>query len=251
MSFRLSGHVALVTGSTAGLGKVSAMTLGKAGAKVCVNYHRDHTRAEHAFAEIRAAGVESTLIRADVTQKDDIGRLYRTVADTLGNIDIVVANAAPEHSPRPFENYDWDNHQHMINHFLKSPFLLTQAALPHMKAQRWGRIVCIVSDVFHRGVAPFSAYTAAKGAQIGWSRSIAPELAPWGITVNMVAPGWIPVERHQCESQKAKDDYLAAIPAARWGIPQDVADAVLYFTSEEASFVTGQTLCVNGGLCPW
>jgi 3-oxoacyl-[acyl-carrier protein] reductase len=251
MSFNLSAHVALVTGSTAGLGKASALALAKAGAKVCINYHQDHTRAERVFKEIQEVGVESVLICADVTQKDDVARLYRTVADTLGNIDIVVASAAPDYLPQPFESYNWEDYEQMIAHFLKSPFLLTQSALQHMKMQRWGRIVCIVSDVFHRSTAPFSAYAAAKGAQIGWSRSIAPEFAPWGITVNMVAPGWIPVERHQRESQHVKDDYLAAIPAARWGLPQDVAHAVLYFASEEASFVTGQTVCVNGGLCPW
>jgi 3-oxoacyl-[acyl-carrier protein] reductase len=120
-----------------------------------------------------------------------------------------------------------------------------------MKQQRWGRIINITSEVFHRAVAPFSAYVAAKGGQIGWSRSMARELAPFGITVNMVAPGWIPVERHANDPQEEKDAYRALIPMRRWGTPQDVADAVLYFASEEASFVTGQTLCVNGGMTPW
>ena len=98
---------------------------------------------------------------------------------------------------------------------------------------------------------PFSAYVAAKGGQIGWSRSMARELAPFGITVNMVAPGWIPVERHANDPRQLKDDYFALIPVRRWGVPQDVADAVLYLASDEASFVTGQTLCVNGGMTPW
>src|SRR5262249_48426528 len=141
--------------------------------------------------------------------------------------------------------------QTMLDFFIKSPFLLTRRALPHMKAQKWGRIINIVSEVFHRSVAPFSAYVAAKGGQIGWSRSMATELAPFGITVNMVAPGWIPVERHANDPQEVKDAYRQLIPADRWGVPQDVADAVLYFASAEASFVTGQTLCVNGGLTPW
>jgi 3-oxoacyl-[acyl-carrier protein] reductase len=92
---------------------------------------------------------------------------------------------------------------------------------------------------------------AAKGGQIGWSRSMSRELAPFGITVNMVAPGWIPVERHEKDPQHLKDAYKALIPAGRWGTPQDVADAVLYLASPEASFVTGQTLCLNGGMTPW
>jgi 3-oxoacyl-[acyl-carrier protein] reductase len=120
-----------------------------------------------------------------------------------------------------------------------------------MKQKKWGRIVNIASEVYHRGVPRLSAYVAAKGGQIGWSRSMSCELAPFGITVNVVAPGWIPVERHEKVSQKEKDDYFKLIPAGRWGTPQDVADAVLYFVSEEASFITGQTLCVNGGMTPW
>ena len=124
-------------------------------------------------------------------------------------------------------------------------------ALPHMKQQRWGRIINITSEVYHRAVSPFSAYVAAKGGQIGWSRSMSRELAPFGITVNTVAPGWIPVERHEKESPQVKAAYQALIPAGRWGVPQDVADAVLYLASPEASFVTGQTLCVNGGMTPW
>jgi 3-oxoacyl-[acyl-carrier protein] reductase len=139
----------------------------------------------------------------------------------------------------------------MIDFFVKSPYLLTRRGLPHMKKQKWGRIINITSEVFHRAVAPFSAYVAAKGAQIGWSRSMSRELAPFGITVNMVAPGWIPVERHEKDSQSEKDAYASLIPMRRWGLPQDVADAVLYFASSDASFVTGQTICVNGGLTPW
>ena len=90
-----------------------------------------------------------------------------------------------------------------------------------------------------------------KGGQVGWSRSMATELAPYGITVNMVAPGWIPVERHEKDSQASKDAYFKTIPAKRWGTPADVAHAVHYLVSEEAGFVTGQTLCVNGGNSPW
>ena len=139
----------------------------------------------------------------------------------------------------------------MIDFFIKSPYLLTRALLPHWKRQKWGRIVNITSEVFQRSVAPFSAYVAAKGGQVGWSRSMSQELAPFGITVNMVAPGWIPVERHENDPQEDKDAYFNIIPMKRWGFPQDVADAVLYLASEEASFVTGQTICVNGGNSPW
>ena len=121
----------------------------------------------------------------------------------------------------------------------------------YMKSKKWGRIINIGSEVFQRSVGNFSAYVAAKGGQVGWTRSMATELAPFGITVNIIAPGWIPVERHQNDPQSTKDTYLATVPMQRWGVPDDVANATLYFASEESAFVTGQTLCVNGGLTPW
>ena len=120
-----------------------------------------------------------------------------------------------------------------------------------MKDRKWGRIINIVSEVFHRSVGNFSGYVAAKGGQIGWTRSMATELAPFQITVNMVAPGWIPTDRHIDDPEEEKQGYRDLVPVDRWGVPKDVADAVRYFASEEASFITGQTLCANGGMTPW
>ena len=131
---------------------------------------------------------------------------------------------------------------------MKSPYLVTRAVLPGMKARKHGRIINIGSEVFDRGVPNFSPYVAAKGAQRGWTRSMSQELAPFGITVNMVSPGWIPVERHENDPQDMKDGYRALIPMDRWGKPEDIAGAAVYFASDEAGFVTGQTLVVNGGM---
>lgn len=251
MPFSLRNRVAVVTGSSTGLGHAIALALGKAGAKVCVNYFNNQARAERNFAAFREAGIESILVRADVTTEEGVEKLYQETEAKLGKPDILVPNATCEQPLKPIEEYDWAFHQSMLDFFVKSPYLLTRRGLAHMKAQRWGRIINITSEVFHRAVAPFSAYVAAKGGQIGWSRSMSRELAPFGITVNTVAPGWIPVERHEKVPQQEKDEYRALIPANRWGTPEDVAYAVLYFASEEASFVTGQTLCVNGGMTPW
>lgn len=251
MSFSLKNHVVLVTGSSKGLGKVIAFTLGKAGAKVCFNYANNKEKAEATFAKYRATGGEGILVRADAISPDAIAKMAEEVEEKLGPIDILVANATPDQPQKPIEEYDWEFYQSMVDFFIKSPFLLSRAVLPKMKEKQWGRIINITSEVYHRSVGNFSAYVAAKGGQTGWTRSMATELAPFGITVNNVAPGWIPVERHENDPQEQKDEYFAGIPAGRWGIPQDVADAVLYFASEEASFVTGQTLCVNGGNTPW
>jgi 3-oxoacyl-[acyl-carrier protein] reductase len=250
MPFSLKGRVAIVTGSSTGLGKTIALTLGKAGAKVAVNYFNNASRAERAFAEFKKENIQSILVKASVNAEEGVDHLFRETEEKLGPPDIIVVNATPPQPQKPIEEYDWAFYQSMLDFFVKSPFLLTRRGLPHMKAKRWGRIINITSEVFQRSMAPFSAYVAAKGGQIGWSRSMSRELASHGITVNMVAPGWIPVERHENESEAVKEGYRSTIPAGRWGTPQDVADAVLYFASEEASFITGQTLCVNGGMTP-
>lgn len=250
MPFSLRGRVAIVTGNSTGLGKAIGLSLGLAGAKVAVNFANNAARAEQALAEYQKAGIETCLVQSDVTSEEGVDRLFSEVEKKLGGVDIIVPNATCDQPQRPIEEYDWDFYQRMLDFFVKSPFLLARRGLPAMKQKRWGRIINITSEVFQRSVSPFSAYVAAKGAQIGWSRSMARELAPHGITVNMVAPGWIPVERHEKDPQSMKDEYFAQIPMGRWGVPKDVADACVYLASEEASFVTGQTLCVNGGLTP-
>ncbi len=251
MSFSLQDRVAVVTGNSTGLGQAVGLALGRAGAKVPVNYFHNAERAELALARYQEAGVSSCLVRADATSPEGVDQLFDETERQLGAVDIVVVNATPDQPLLPIEEYDWDFYQSMLDFFVKSPYLLARRALPHMKTQRWGRLINITSEVFHLSVSPFSAYVAAKGGQIGWSRSMARELAPHQITVNTIAPGWIPVERHEKDPPEIKQEYLDAIPMQRWGTPEEVGHAAVYFASEEASFVTGQTLCVNGGNSPW
>jgi 3-oxoacyl-[acyl-carrier protein] reductase len=249
--FSLVGRTALVTGSTTGLGKALARCLGLAGARVALNYANDTARAEAALTELTAQGVTAGLFRADVTSEPEIDGMFTAIEGSLGPVDIVVVNATPPQPHKPIEEYDWEFHRQMLDFFVKSPYLLTRRALPGMKSRRRGRLVNVTSEVFHLGVAPFSAYVAAKGGQTGWSRSMCHELAPFGITVNMIAPGWIPVERHADDPQAEKDAYLATIPLGRWGTPDDVGWAAVYLASDEAAFVTGQTIAVNGGKTCW
>jgi 3-oxoacyl-[acyl-carrier protein] reductase len=246
-AFRLDGHVALVTGSTRGLGKQIAMGLAHAGARVAMNFANDRELAEAAFAELQRVSPESCLVQADVTDAACVERMCREVAEKLGPIDILTVNATCSQPELPFEEYDWDFFQSMLDFFVKSPVLLMKSCLPHMKEQRWGRIIHITSEVLALASAPFSAYVAAKGGQTGLALSTARELAGSGITVNMVAPGWIPVERHSHYSTESLDSYKSGVPAGRLGTPSDVAPTVVYLASEEAGFVTGQTLSVNGG----
>ena len=244
----LTGRTALVTGSSKGLGKAMAFALAAAGAKVVLNYHNDRDAAEATLGEFRARGYDGVLVRADITSEKQVERLWRDSARRLAVPDIVVVNATPDQPQRPIERYDWAFYQQMLDFFVKSPFLLARAALPTMKQRKFGRVINIGSEVFRRGVPNFSAYVAAKGAQAGWTRSMANELAPWNITVNMVSPGWIPVERHARDSPAMKNAYRALIPMRRWGVPGDVGGIVAFLASEAADFVTGQDIAVNGGV---
>jgi 3-oxoacyl-[acyl-carrier protein] reductase len=250
MANSLHGRVALVTGATRGLGRAIALTLGRAGAKVALNYCNDAELAARSWDEYQQAGGRGMLVRGDVSSESGVDEVVTAIRDQLGPIEILVVNATPAQPQLPLEEYTWAHYQRMVDFFIKSPFLLTKACLPEMKARRWGRIINIGSEVFQRGVPKFSAYVSAKGGQAGFTRSVATELAPFGITVNLVAPGWIPVERHAADPPAMKEAYRALVPAGRWGVPQDVADAVLFFASDESAFVTGQTLCVNGGMTP-
>ena len=251
MPFSLLNKVALVTGSSRGLGRGIALALGKAGAKVCLNYLNNSDAAEGTLTKLREEGIHAAMFRADASDKEQVESMIEAIEEKFGSLDILVPNATPDQPQKPIEEYDADFYRQMYDFFVVSPFLLAKAVLPGMKKRKSGRIINITSEVFHSSVPEFSAYVAAKGGQIGWSRSMASELASFGITVNTVAPGWIPTERHENDSEEAKNEYLKTIPLGRWGTPEDIGNAVVYYSSDEASFVTGQTLCVNGGRTPW
>lgn len=247
MNHDLSKRVALVTGASRGLGAAMAKKLGACGAAVAVNYFGSPEKAERVVQDIRRGGGEAEAFKADVRDEAQVEQLVRSIRDRFGPIDVLVINAT---GPQPFiklEDLNWRAMLDQLEFFVKSPMLLAKAVLPSMKQRRHGRIINIGSEVFERGVAEFSNYVSAKGAQLGLTRSWAMELAKWNITVNHVAPGWIPTERHVNDPQEAKDAYAAAVPMGHMGEDEDVAEAVAYFASDAAKFVTGQKLSVNGG----
>lgn len=243
----LSNRVALVTGASRGLGAAIAERLAACGAAVAVNYFGSPDKAAGVVGRIRAAGGRAEAFAADVTDEEQVGRLVRDVAARFGPVDVLVANATGPQPFVPLEQLTWRACLDQLEFFVKSPVLLARAVLGSMKQRRHGRIIQIGSEVFEKGVPEFSNYVAAKGAQLGLTRSWAMELAPFGITVNLVAPGWIPTERHVGDSQEAKDAYAAGVPMRHMGEANDVAAAVAFLASDGAKFVTGQKIAVNGG----
>jgi 3-oxoacyl-[acyl-carrier protein] reductase len=234
-------ELALVTGAGRGLGAAIARRLATRGWTVAVNDLPGRTDAT--VAAIQADGGTAIAAPADVTDEDAV----RAMAGRLGAVGVLVANATGPQPTATVEELTWRAQLDQLEFFVKSPTLLVQAVLPGMTARGGGRVVLIGSDMPDRAQPGWSAYAAAKSAQLALARVWARELGPAGITVNVVAPGWIPVERHADASPEERAGYASDVPLCRMGTPGDVAGAVAYLASAEGAFVTGQCLTVNGG----
>jgi 3-oxoacyl-[acyl-carrier protein] reductase len=238
---------ALVTGASRGLGAHIARRLGADGWPVAVNYRSDADGAARVVADIIAAGGRAIAVRADVTDENDVPKMVSGAVARLGPIRVVVANATGPQPAAPAEQVSWRDHLDQLEFFVKSPTLLLRATLPGMRELGGGRFIHIGSDSFERALPGASAYNAAKGAQLGLARTWARELGAFNITVNVVAPGWIPVERHGEVTAEDAAGYIADVPLGRMGTPQDVADVVAFVASDASRFVTGERITVNGG----
>jgi 3-oxoacyl-[acyl-carrier protein] reductase len=243
----LKNRVALVTGASRGLGAAIAQALGERGASVAVNYLANAEQAGAVAESIASSGGVAQAFRADVRDEAQVDRLVREVERTLGPIDVLVLNATGPQPMLPLERITWRTCLDQLEFFVKSPLLLAKAVVGGMKERRYGRIIHIGSEVFEMGLGGFSDYVAAKGAQLGLTRSWARELGPWGITVNIVSPGWIPTERHADIPAKVMEEYASHTALRRMGLPEDVGKTVAFLASDAAAFITGQKISVNGG----
>jgi 3-oxoacyl-[acyl-carrier protein] reductase len=244
-----TSRIALVSGASRGLGAVIARRMATDGWTVAVNYRsaQEQAEADRVVDDIRSGGGSAEAFGADVTDEAAVTDLATQVSSHLGPVEALIINATGPQPAVRIEDLTWQAHLDQLLFFVKSPTLLLQAVLPGMKERRRGRIIQIGSDIFERAVPGMSAYVAAKGAQLGLTRSWARELGPFGITVNFIAPGWIPVERHAGASPEDLDRYLADVPLGRMGVPDDIAAAVCYIASDAAGFITGERVTINGG----
>ena len=243
----LTNKIALVTGASRGIGRAIALDLAQRGATVVVNYNASAAAAEEVVAAITAAGGKASAIQADVSKYEAAQALVKYAVDTYGRLDILVNNAGTTRDTllMTMKEDDWD---HIMATDLKSVFNCCKAASRGMIRQRAGRIINITSVVGLAGGAGQTNYTAAKTDVIGFTKSMAKEVGSRGITVNCVAPGFIPTALTSVLTPEQKEMAVKATPLGRFGTPEDVAYAVSFLASDLAAYITGAVLSVDGGL---
>ncbi|MDO5115281.1 MAG: 3-oxoacyl-[acyl-carrier-protein] reductase [Synergistaceae bacterium] len=239
--------VALVTGAGRGIGRAVALELARRGCAVAVNYSRSEGPAMEAAEQIAAMGGEAFAVKANVADGAEVKEMFKAVTEKLGAVNILVCNAGitKDNLLMRMKESEWDE---VIETDLSSLFYCAKEAVRPMLKGRWGRIIAISSVNALRGGAGQCNYAAAKAGMIGFVKSLAREIAAKGITVNAIAPGFIETDMTAVLSEELKAKFIESIPAGRAGSPQDVADLAAFLASDQASYLQGQVIAVDGGI---
>jgi len=245
-SLSLENRVAVVTGASRGIGRAVALELAARGAAVVINYNSSAKRAEEVVAQIEAEGGKAAVFQADVSNFEQAKDLIKFAIDTFGNLDILVNNAGITRDGliMMMKEDDWDA---VIDTNLKSTFNCSKAAVRHMMRKRYGRIINIASVAGQMGNPGQTNYSASKAGQIGFTKSLAREVASRKVTVNAIAPGFVDTEILEAMPEDTLEAALQLVPLGRLGTPEEIAYAVAFLAGERAAYITGQVLGVDGG----
>ena len=243
----IEGKVALVTGSSRGIGRAVALELARNGAKVAINYNSSPDAAKEVVEEIKALGSEAIPLQADVSKVEQVNSMVEKAIEAWGTIDILVNNAGiiSDGLLMRMSDDDWDR---VIGVNLNGTFYCSRAVVRFMIRQRWGRVINIGSIVGERGNPGQTNYAASKAGIIGFSKALAKEVASRGVTVNTIAPGYISTDVVEVLSQSFKDFILGRTPMGHFGSVEDISRLATYLASDDAKFITGQVISVDGGL---